>query len=136
MNTMDTIHLTGNLVAEKLCGCKESLPVIIQQAKEPCYYNATTITHIICVTLAVVAFLFIIKPLIESCYKNKEKQRERKFQELESCIKLKHSYQSKLLDELLSANIHNDYKTKLEEYIKELNARIKELNKGFRLFKH
>lgn len=129
MNTIDTIYLTGDLIAEKCCDCKEALPVIIQQAKEPCCNNATTITHIICVTLAVVAFLFIlgwlIKPLIESCQKNKEKQRERKFQERENCIKLKYSYQSKLLEE----NIKEDKKDKLESYIGELDTRINELNK-------
>ena len=131
MNIIDTIYLTGDLLAEKPCKCNDALPIIIQQTKETCCDNgfATQITHIICVTLAVVAFLFIlgwlIKPLIESCQKNKEKQRERKFQERENCIKLKYSYQSKLLEE----NIKEDKKDKLESYIGELDTRINELNK-------
>lgn len=133
MNTIDTISLTGDLIAEKLCKCNVALPVIIQQTKEPCCDNVTTITQVICVTIALVAFLLIIgwliKPLIESCRKNNEKEHERKFQERESCIKLKYSYQSKLLDELHSANINKDYKDKLEGYIAELNTRINDLNK-------
>jgi len=132
MNTIDTLYLTGDLIAEKCCGCKEALPIIIQQTKEPSCNNATTITHIICATLAVVTFLFIIgwliKPLIESCHKNKEKQKERKFQERESCVKLKYSYRSRLLDELKSAKNNKDYKDKLEVYIGELDTRINELN--------
>ena len=135
MNAIDTIFLTGDLLAEKLCGCKEALPVIIQQTKEPCCDNATTITHIICVTVALVAFLIIIgwliKPLIENFHKNKEKEYERKFQERESCIKLRQSYQSKLLDE----NKNEDKKNKLEEYIGELNTRIDELNQELGLNK-
>ncbi len=135
MSVIDTLYLTGDLVAEKLCGCKEALPVIIQQTKEPGCNNATTITHIICVTMAVVTFLFIlgwlIKPLIESCHKDKEKQKERKFQERESCIKLRQSYQSKLLDK----DINEAKEKKLEGYIGELDTRIKELNEELGLIK-
>lgn len=135
MDTIDTLYLTGDLITEKLCGCKEAMPIIIQQMKEPGCNNATTITHIICVTMAVVTFLFIlgwlIKPLIESCHKDKEKQKERKFQERENCIKLRQSYQSKLLEE----NKNDDKKKKLEEYISELNTRIDELNQELGLIK-
>lgn len=134
MNTIDTLYLTGDLIAEKLCKCNDVLP-IIQQTKEPCCDNAITITHIICVTLAVVTFLFIIgwliKPLIESCHKDKEKQKERKFQERECCIKLRQSYQSKLLDK----DINEAKEKKLEGFIGELNTRINELNEELGLIK-
>jgi len=135
MNAIDTIYLTGDLIAEKCCGCKEAWPIIIQQTKEPCCDNgfATQITQIICVTIVVVVLLFIlgwlIKPLLESCNKNKEQKNERKYQERESCIKLRQSYQSKLLDELHLANINKDYIEKLEGYIGELDTRISVLNK-------
>ena len=141
MNTIDTIYLTGDMIAEKLCKCNDALPIIIQQTKEPCCDNgfATQITQIICVTIVVVVLLFIlgwlIKPLLESCNKNKEQKNERKYQERESCIKLRQSYQSKLLEELQSANINQDYKDKLEKYIGELDDRIKELNKELGLIK-
>lgn len=139
MNTFDTIYLTGDLITEKLCNCKEALPTIIQQTKEPYCDNAITITHIICVTVAVVAFLLItrwlIKPLIENHYKKQEKKNERKYQERESCIKLKYSYQSKLLDELKTVNINKEYKDKLEKYIGELDNRINELNQELGLIK-
>lgn len=139
MNTIDTVFLTGDLITEKLCVCKEALPVIIQQTKESYCDNAITITHIICVTVAVVAFLFItrwlIKPFIENHCKKQEKKNERKFQERESCIKLKYSYQSKLLDELKSEKNNKEYKDKLEKYIGELDNRINELNQELGLIK-
>lgn len=139
MSIIDINYLTSDLITKKLCGCKEALPIIIQQTKEPCCDKAISITLIICVTVAVVAFLFItgwlIKPLIENCHKKQEKKNERKYQERESCIKLKYSYRSKLLDELKSANNNKDYKDKLEEYIGELDTRINVLNKELGLVK-
>lgn len=107
MNTIDTIYLTGDLIAEKLCGCKEAMPIIIQQTKEPCCFdNAEMLAWIICGAVVAVAFLIVagwlIRHKMDCCMKVMEAENKRKEQERDSLIKLKQEYESKVLNEFAS----------------------------------
>ena len=133
MNVIDTIYLSGDLVVEKLCGCKEALPIIIQQTKEPCCDNAKAIIPIICLTIAAVTLLVIagwlVWHLLELRSKKEEKEKERKYKERESLLKLKQDYQARVLDEFVSykkiCEHVEDEKRKLEKMEKEKNGKDK-----------
>lgn len=134
MNTIDTIYLTGDLIAEKLCGCKEAVPIIIQQTKEPCCFdNAEMLAWIICGAVVAVAFLIVagwlIRHKMDCCMKVMETENKRKEQERERLIKLKQEYQAKVLEEMQAEQVDNELIEKRKEYIKELNDRIEELKK-------
>ncbi len=134
MNTIDTIYLTGDLIAEKLCGCKEVVPIIIQQTKEPCCYdNAEMLAWIICGAVVAVAFLIVagwlIRHKMDCCMKVMEAENKRKEQERERLIKLRQEYQAKVLEEMQAEQVDNELIEKRKEYIKELNDRIEELKK-------
>lgn len=132
MNTIDTIYLTGDLIAEKLCGCKEAMPIIIQQTKEPCCYdNAEMLAWIICGAVVAVAFLIVagwlIRHKMDCCMKVMEAENKRKEQERERLIKLKQEYQAKVLEELQAEQADSTLINKRKEYINELNDRIEKL---------
>lgn len=134
MSTMDTIFLTGELLTEKCCGCKETLPIIIQQTKEPCCFdNAEMLAWIICGAVVAVAFLIVagwlIRHKMDCCMKVMEAENKRKEQERERLIKLRQEYQAKVLEEMQAEQVDNELIEKRKEYIKELNDRIEELKK-------
>lgn len=134
MNAIDTIYLTGDLIAEKCCGCKEAWPIIIQQTKEPCCFdNAEMLAWIICGAVVAVTLLVVVGWLIrhkmDYCSKVLEAENKRKEQERDSLIKLKQEYQAKVLDELQAEQADSTLIKKREGYIKELEERIAELNK-------
>lgn len=133
MNAIDTIYLTGDLIAEKCCGCKEALPIIIQQTKEPCCFdNAEMLAWIICGAVVAVTLLVIVGWLIrhkmDCCLKVMEAENKRKEQEQERLVKLKQEYQAKILEELQAEKADSTLINKRKGYIKELDERIAELN--------
>lgn len=132
MNTIDTIYLTGDLIAEKCCGCKEALPIIIQQTKETCCYDhPEMLAWIICGAVVAVALIVIagwlIRHKMDCRSKVLEAENKRKEQERERLIKLKQDYQARVLEEFISykkiCEHVEDEKRKLEIIEKEKNGK-------------
>lgn len=132
MNTIDTIYLTGDMIAEKCCGCKEALPIIIQQTKETCCYDhPEMLAWIICGAVVAVALIVIagwlIRHKMDCRSKVLEAENKRKEQERERLIKLKQDYQARVLEEFISykkiCEHVEDEKRKLEKIEKEKNGK-------------
>lgn len=132
MNTIDTIYLTGDMIAEKLCKCNDALPIIIQQTKETCCYDhPEMLAWIICGAVVAVALIVIagwlIRHKMDCRSKVLEAENKRKEQERERLIKLKQEYQARVLEEFISykkiCEHVEDEKRKLEKIEKEKNGK-------------
>lgn len=102
MNNVDTIYLKDDLLVEKLCGGNDGVSFVLTHTTTHVCHNAVTITHIVCVTVIVVALLIVaglvIKPWIENSYRYRKKESERKDKELEYLKNLLKAYSSKLYE--------------------------------------